>query len=1006
MTCGDSVCCPSESWYPFRLSSAAWRWEVKRPQRRFASSMTVTVVCALLLVVLCICSATRTLPELPEDLRPRGYRTREFGLFGDVIISSLFPIFNMDLDFRCERFRTLFVLSHTEPFLFLLRKRNFTLAAETPRGRPIHVDLGFTVRDMCVGYITPIDFSLVMADFSPAQAICSFERAEREFIFAKAEITSRSLRPVVAMIGPTNSIQSSVTAPLLSAYNVVQVSPAASSDEFACHLSASDQCKSDFEYFFRTVSTDHAQAFAVADLLNHFGWNYTVVIHSYEFLGLKNKFSSRAKDHNICIQFTFDFADEFQALSIIKKLHAFKSLRVIVLFAHEGKALTFFDELVKFCMGRERSLGDECVPRVFVGNDAWGYLAEKTLSEELYYNASLDTILFFRPEVPPHFKEMASSLQNQFYHFIQSLTGDILRRVYVDPWMCKEFEAINECTGVCELNLTAPNSCGGSRRFPEKIFNRFLLQEAAYQPTLLATEAVIAALENLLQEFVDLNPNKPETFFRAQFANFAFGRRLLDAVQNVRLPCSGLGVNKSLCPLFPKDWHEVQPAYSIVASDFVHMMTVVGHWELNSADSGDVKDGQIVIESAKVRWPRESLGATSRAPPPESDCDMECGNGVGKKRVLGTCCYSCDRCSHNQVSNGSVPCKACEKGLGAAQNGTECEPLPERGPGMITRFVLGAISIGLAILVIATLAIYVYKRRSPVIRSDFQLTVTLLGSLFLIVVAGAVDLVTPTLTVCIARRVLSTPTVLISVTVVFVKTSRLARIGLKAGRMRGVNMNWSLGTSAQVVFIATLTSIGTLVDLVHIGVSPPHPELRFFSEENLVLCPVHTGITVALDVYILLIILATSALAFMIRKLPLNVKEAWHLFLCGFSLSTSWVALRIVFYLSSNETQVILECLHFLAHVGIIWLWLFVPRLNIIIIHPEKNVRSIPKSMRLTGTLTSLSRTQSWRTASATKDLASSSSMLNHPLNPVCNATSLPSLPEDPQSPVTILTTF
>ena len=71
------------------------------------------------------------------------------------------------------------------------------------------------------------------------------------------------------------------------------------------------------------------------------------------------------------------------------------------------------------------------------------------------------------------------------------------------------------------------------------------------------------------------------------------------------------------------------------------------------------------------------------------------------------------------------------------------------------------------------------------------------------------------------------------------------------------------------------------------------------------------------------------------------------LFLGGFSLVTLWVMFCIVYYLSRTEVKVVVEFVHLIAHVIVIWLWLFLPRLYIILVRPKKNTAQLPMSMKL-----------------------------------------------------------
>ena len=105
-------------------------------------------------------------------------------------------------------------------------------------------------------------------------------------------------RKVAGIIGPGNSRQAVMVAPLMSAAQIPTLGTYCSSDEL------SDRTR--FEYFMRLVPPDRAQVRALLDVARYFGWSYIAVLYtdgSYGEFGYK-AVEEITKEYGICIGYS------------------------------------------------------------------------------------------------------------------------------------------------------------------------------------------------------------------------------------------------------------------------------------------------------------------------------------------------------------------------------------------------------------------------------------------------------------------------------------------------------------------------------------------------------------------------------------------------------------------------------------------------------------------------------------------------------------------------------
>lgn len=86
-----------------------------------------------------------------------------------------------------------------------------------------------------------------------------------------------SKKEMIGIVGPTNSASSQIVAIALGTRKIATLSPSSTSTELSNHII--------YPFFFRNVPNDAAQALAMVDYINYFGWRRVAVLHTTDNYG-------------------------------------------------------------------------------------------------------------------------------------------------------------------------------------------------------------------------------------------------------------------------------------------------------------------------------------------------------------------------------------------------------------------------------------------------------------------------------------------------------------------------------------------------------------------------------------------------------------------------------------------------------------------------------------------------------------------------------------------------
>ncbi|KAJ3411098.1 hypothetical protein HDV05_002743 [Chytridiales sp. JEL 0842] len=176
---------------------------------------------------------------------------------------------------------------------------------------------------------------------------------------AAAAAVSVANKGVVGVIGESPSGRTMPLALALNPYNVFQCSASSTGVDF------SD--KSNYPNFFRTIASDKYQGYAIANLINSYGWKRAAVVSvnaAYGF-GVSSHFLTKANELGISVLRNEAYNPDDQDYSGIFASLKAADARIIVIIMYEPDAILFFREAKKQGM-----LGSKYV---YIGTDTLAY---------------------------------------------------------------------------------------------------------------------------------------------------------------------------------------------------------------------------------------------------------------------------------------------------------------------------------------------------------------------------------------------------------------------------------------------------------------------------------------------------------------------------------------------------------------------------------------------------------------------------------------------------------
>ncbi|XP_049433448.1 extracellular calcium-sensing receptor-like [Epinephelus fuscoguttatus] len=813
---------------------------------------------------------------------------------GDVVIGGLFPVHvkapQPELDFRSEKVNASCEIFNQRAYRWL---QAMIFAVEEINSNPDllpNFTLGYLAADTCLAERTTLLAAMAMI-------------TGQEVHLANSECGSVPTVPVI--VGDARSSASIVVANTLGVFDVPMVS-----------YLASCVCLSDnrrYPLFFRTMPSDAAQAWAMAELLHLMGWTWVGLVSAdddYGRFGMQMLMDA-LRGTEVCVAYHEVIPKDYPKMTMQRIVETIQksTARAVVTFLIDQDAKALFEEVVH----------QNVTDKQWIANEAWVTYSTVSIPRNIPSLAGTIGFALRKADIPG------------VGAFLARLNPS-LSSPESDPFMKELWETLFGCSLSAGLGETL---CSGSEviGIGESLYTDVSQLRITYN-VYKAVYAIAHAIKNMLACEPGGGP-----FLQGQCPDI---RRL----QPVQIAHYLREVNFTT-PL--KEWMNFDengdpPAsYDIINWHVTPQGTIefvtVGHFV-----STQGSDGQFHIDMDKLMW-----GGHSRHKVPVSVCSNPCLPGTRKAVQKGkpVCCFDCLPCAEGEISNqtGSLECIRCPDRFWSNSNHTVCIPqqVDFLSYNDTMGIVLSVISAVGATLTAATFATFLYYRHTPLVRANnSEVSFMLLLSLKLCFLCSLAFIGRPVAWSCMLRHTLFGISFVLCVSCLLSRTV----VVLVAFRstLPGENLMRYVGPAQQRLGISICTLVQVLICVLWLTLAPPQPAERdimdHWGPKIILECAIGSVVGFSLVLgYIGLLACLSLLLAFLARKLPDNFNEAKLITFSMLIFCTVWVAFVPAYISSPGKYTVAVEIFAILASSYGLLFCIFAPKCFIILLRPERNTK-------------------------------------------------------------------
>uniref|UniRef100_A0A673FRH6 Glutamate receptor, metabotropic 8a n=1 Tax=Sinocyclocheilus rhinocerous TaxID=307959 RepID=A0A673FRH6_9TELE len=355
---------------------------------------------------------------------------------------------------------------------------------------------------------------------------------------------------------------------------------------------------------------------------------------------------------------------------------------------------------------------------------------------------------------------------------------------------------------------------------------------------------------------------------------------------------------------------------------------------------------------------------------PVSVCSVPCQMGERKKIVKGVpCCWHCERCEGYHFQASEFSCELCPYEQRPDRNRTGCIPIPIIK--LEWHSAWAAIPVFVAVLgILATsfvVVTFVRYNDTPIVRaSGREMSYVLLTGIFLCYAITFLMIATPSLAICSFRRVFLGLGMCFSYAALLTKTNRIHRI-FEQGK-KSVAAPRFISPASQLVITFSLISVQLLGVFVWFAVDPPHTVVDYGEQRTsdpekargVLKCDISDLSLICSLGYSILLMVTCTVYAIKTRGVPETFNEAKPI---GFTMYTTciiWLAFIPIFFGTAQsaermyiQTTTLTISLSLSASVSLGMLYM--PKVYIIIFHPEQNVPKRKRSFKAIVTAATMS---------------------------------------------------
>uniref|UniRef100_A0A8C0HEP7 Glutamate metabotropic receptor 6 n=1 Tax=Chelonoidis abingdonii TaxID=106734 RepID=A0A8C0HEP7_CHEAB len=755
-----------------------------------------------------------------------------------------------------------------------------------------NLTLGARILDTCSRDTYALEQSLTFV-----QALIQKDTSDVHCADGRPPLLTRPER-VVAVVGASASSVSIMVANVLRLFAIPQISYASTAPEL------SDNNR--YDYFSRVVPPDSYQAQAMLDVVKALGWNYVSTLASegnYGESGVEAFVQISREAGGVCIAQSMKIpreprAGEFDKL--IKRLMETPNARGIIIFANE-------DDIKRVLEATRRA--NLTGHFLWVGSDSWGSKISPILRQEEVAEGAV-TILPKRASIEG---------------FDQYFTSRSLENNRRNIWFAEFWEDDFKC------KLTRPGAQ------PE---------EATRKCTVPGGWAWGA----------DSQDGTGVGLGQARLAG-GCGAGVTGTDRAVSSPPCSHPTGSAGTPVMFNENGDAPGRYDI----FQYQLT-------NTTVPGYKAIGQwteyLRLNIEEMQWSRGQQDI------PSSVCSLPCGPGERKKMVKGVpCCWHCELCDGYQYQLDEFTCETCPFDMRPSPNRTACRPTPIVKLEWSSPWAVLPVCLAMAGILSTTFVVVTFVRHNntPIVRaSGRELSYVLLTGIFLIYAITFLMIAEPGVVVCAARRLFLGLGMALSYSALLTKTNRIYRI-FEQGK-KAVTPPRFISPTSQLAITFSLSAVQLVGTLAWLGALPPHSVIDY--EEQRVPNPEAARGVLKCDMsdlslicclgYSLLLMVTCTVYAIKARGVPETFNEAKPI---GFTMYTTcivWLAFVPIFFGTAQsaekiyiQTTTLTVSMSLSASVSLGML--YVPKVYVIIFHPEQNVAKRKRSFKAAATAVSAS---------------------------------------------------
>nr|CAH7761039.1 unnamed protein product [Callosobruchus chinensis] len=339
---------------------------------------------------------------------------------------------------------------------------------------------------------------------------------------------------------------------------------------------------------------------------------------------------------------------------------------------------------------------------------------------------------------------------------------------------------------------------------------------------------------------------------------------------------------------------------------------------------------------------------------PESVCSLPCLIGQAKKYVEGeSCCWHCFNCTQYQIRHQTDPtqCISCPWGTVPDPHHVNCTPIREEYLRPDSGWAIGAMALSSCgvLVTVFVMGVFIRHNDTPVVRaSGRELSYVLLSGILMCYAVTYALVLKPSDAVCGIQRFGAGFCFTVVYAALLTKTNRISRI-FNASKHSAKRPNF-ISPRSQLVICMGLVSLQILINVIWMILSPPRAIHHYPTrEDNLLVCSsyIDASYMIAFTYPIFLIVVCT-VYAVLTRKIPEAFNESKHI---GFTMYTTcviWLAFVPLYFGTANHVALRITSMSVTISLSAIVtvVCLFSPKLYIILIRPERNVRQSMMPMR------------------------------------------------------------